>query len=133
MRFWALEALTKAGFDLERLAVALPTVDPSTVPVRVASRSFRLFWAKGISAVAMPWGIYVHPARLGRPAADIGNLMVHELAHIEQWRRLGTFGWVRSYIGDYLRGRRKGLGHHGAYRAIRLEKEARDVVARLGT
>ncbi len=132
MRFWALEALTKADLDLERLTVALPTIDPSTVPVHAASRRFRLFWAKGISAVAMPWGVYVHPDRLKQPAADVGRLMVHELAHIDQWRRLGAIAWFRSYVGDYMRGRRKGLGHHGAYRAVGLEREARDVAARLG-
>ena len=132
MRFWALEALTQADLDLERLAVAFPTVDPSTVPVHAASRWFRLFWGKRISAVAMPWGIHVHPDRLERPAAEVGRLIVHELAHIDQWRRLGATGWARTYVGDYISGRRSGLGHHDAYRAVGLEKEARDVAARLG-
>jgi len=112
--------------------VAFPTIDPATIPVHAAPRWFRLMWSKGISAVAMPWGVYVHPDRLDRPAAETGRLIVHELAHIDQWRRLGAIGWARSYLGDYVRGRRSGLGHHGAYRAIGLEKEARDVAARLG-
>jgi len=132
MRFWAVEALTRANLDLERLSIALPTVDPSKVRVFAASRRFRVFWARGISAVAMPWGVYMHPDRLERPAADIGRLIVHELVHIDQWRRLGALGWARSYIGDYWRGRRRGLGHRGAYRAIGLEEEARGVAARLG-
>jgi len=132
MRFRALEALTRADLDLERLTVALPTVDPAIVSVRSASRPFRLFWPKGISAVAMPWGIYLHPDRLERSAADVGRLMVHELTHIDQWRRFGAIGWGRSYLGDYFRGRRSGLTHHEAYRAIGLEREARDVAARLG-
>ncbi len=80
----------------------------------------------------MPWGIYLHPDRLERSAADVGRLMVHELTHIDQWRRLGAIGWGRSYLGDYFRGRRSGLTHHEAYRAIGLEREARDVTARLG-
>lgn len=132
MRFRALEALARADLDLERLTVALPTVDPSSIPVHAASRWFRLFWPNRISAVAMPWGIYVHPDRLAGPAADVGRLIVHELVHIDQWRRLGATGWARAYFGDYLRGRRSGLGHHDAYRAIGLEKEARDLAARLG-
>ena len=132
MRFRALEALTRADLDLERLTVALPTVDPATIQVHSASRVFRLFWAKGISAVAMPWGIYLHPDRLEGSAADVGRLMVHELTHIDQWRRLGAIGWARAYVGDYLRGRRSGLDHRRAYRAIGLEREARDVAARLG-
>ncbi len=132
MRFRALEALTRADLDLERLTVALPTVDPATIPVLSASRPFRLFWPKGISAIAMPWGIYLHPDRLEGSAADVGRLMVHELTHIDQWRCLGAIGWGRSYLGDYFRGRRSGLTHHEAYRAIGLEREARDVTARLG-
>ncbi len=132
MKFRALEALTRADLDLERLTVALPNVDPATIPVHSASRLFRMFWAKGISAVAMPWGIYLHPDRLERSAADVGRLMVHELTHIDQWRRLGAIGWGRSYLGDYFRGRRSGLTHHEAYRAIGLEREARDVATRLG-
>ncbi len=79
--------------------------------------------------MAMPWGIYVHPDRLQRP--DLGRLIVHELVHIDQWRRLGAVGWARSYMGDYFRGRRAGLKHHDAYRAIALEKEARDVASHL--
>lgn len=132
MKFRALEALTRADLDLERLTVALPNVDPATIPVNSASRLFRMFWAKGISAVAMPWGIYLHPDRLEQSAADVGRLMVHELTHIDQWRRLGAMGWGRSYLGDYLRGRRSGLTHQEAYRAIGLEREARDVATRLG-
>ncbi len=132
MRFRALEALTRADLDLERLTVALPSVDPAMIPVHAASRLFRVFWLRGISAVAMPWGIYVHPDRLARSSSDVARLIVHELAHIDQWRRLGPIGWTRSYVGDYLRGRRSGKGHRGAYRAIGLEEEARDIAARLG-
>lgn len=129
MSFWAQQALNAAGLDRERIAVALPLVHPSAVRVRTAPRWFRAFWARGMTAVAMPWGIYLHPDRLRRP--DIGRLIVHELTHIDQWRRLGPMGWARSYLGDYLRGRRAGLTHHEAYHAIGLEKEARDVAAHI--
>ncbi len=56
---------------------------------------------------------------------------MHELAHIEQWRRLRLIGWARSYLGDYLRGRRGGLDHSASYRQIGLEIEARDIAARV--
>lgn len=131
MRFSAAEALAAAEVDQDRVAAALPRTDPSRVPVWAGARLFRLFWAKGITAVAMPWGIYVHPVRLEEGAASLGPLIVHELAHIEQWRRLGPLGWARAYLGDYWRGRRAGLGHHPAYREIGLEVEARDVSARI--
>ena len=132
MRLWAHEVLARADLDLERLAVALPTVDPATIAIRQASRWFRLFWAKGITAVALPWGTYAHPDRLNAPVAEVGRLVVHELTHIDQWRRLGLIGWSRAYLGDYLRGRRAHLGHWVAYRAICGLREARDVAARLG-
>ncbi len=52
-------------------------------------------------------------------------LLAHELAHVEQYRRLGLGGFLRRYFGEYLAGRRRGLSHHAAYRAISLEREAR--------
>lgn len=131
MRFSIAEAVDAAGIDRGALAQALPRVDASRVPVWAAARWFRFFWAPGITAVAMPWGVYVHPERLEAPMADLGPLMVHELTHIEQWRRLGLIGWLRSYLGDYVRGRRGGLPHHAAYREIGLEVEARATAGRL--
>ncbi|HSM02059.1 MAG TPA: hypothetical protein VK960_06440 [Acidimicrobiia bacterium] len=131
MRFSAAEAVDAAGMDRDLLADVLPRIDPSRVPVWAASRWFRIFWAKGITAVAMPWGIYLHPDRLDSPLDELGPLVVHELAHLDQWRRLGPLGWARAYLGDYLRGRRRGMRHHEAYRSIGLEVEARDVAGRL--
>lgn len=130
MRFSAAEAVTASGIDRAELKAILPRVDPSRVPVWPAAGWFRLLWAPGITAVAMPWGIYVHPDRLDAPLERLGPLMVHELSHIEQWRSLGPIRWLRSYAGDYLRGRRAGLGHRDAYRRIGLEVEARDIADR---
>ena len=100
----------------------------------VASPLFRRFWVKGIAAVALPTGIYVQPAvmdrfRAGAEPERSGRLIVHELMHIEQWRRLGAIRHVTQYLGDYLRGRFRRLGHWEAYRAIRLEVEARQAAA----
>src|SRR3954465_14272753 len=53
------------------------------------------------------------------------GLLAHELVHVEQWRRLGVVRFLRAYVGAYLRGRRGGLGHWDAYRAIPCEAEAR--------
>jgi len=53
------------------------------------------------------------------------SLLGHELVHVEQWRVLGPVGFLRRYLGDYLRGRAGGLGHWAAYAAITLEEEAR--------
>ena len=128
----AADYISAAGIDMDRLAAALPRVDPARVPVRPAPRWFRAIWARGISAVAMPWAVYVHPGHLNRPPGDLGPLIVHELTHIDQWRRLGPVGWARAYLGDYFRGRRRGVGHVEAYRGIGLEVEARETARRLG-
>ena len=132
MRFSAAEAVDAAGIDRTALADTLTLVDPSRVPVWRAPWLMRLLWPKGISAMALPWGIYLAPHVLEQPMAALGRLIVHELTHINQWRRLGPVGWARSYLGDYLKGRRKGMGHHDAYRAVALEAEAREVAGAFG-
>jgi hypothetical protein len=54
------------------------------------------------------------------------SLIGHELVHVEQWRTHGAVRFLRAYLGAYLHGRRAGLGHWAAYRAIPFEVEARD-------
>ena len=53
------------------------------------------------------------------------GLIAHELVHVEQWRELGIGKFLNRYLSDYLHGRRAGLDHWAAYRAISLEAEAR--------
>lgn len=57
------------------------------------------------------------------------RLIVHELMHIEQWQRLGALRHVTQYMGDYVRNRFRGQRHWDAYRAVRLEVEAREAAA----
>lgn len=104
------------------------------VTVREAPAWFRALWAKGIVAVAMPWAVYFTPAMMDRYESGaephrVGRLLVHELAHIEQVRRLGIVRHAFQYIGDYVRGRLRRRGHWESYRGIRLEVEARGVAA----
>ena len=54
-------------------------------------------------------------------------LIAHELVHVRQWRELGAVRFLARYLGAYGRGRWRGLGHRGAYEAIPLEAEAREV------
>lgn len=130
----AADILRAFGIDPDSLAGVMPRVDPAQVKVRVASPMFRRFWAKGIAAVALPNGIFVQPAvmerfRAGAQPGRSGKLIVHELMHIEQWRRYGAVRHLAQYMGDYLRNRWDGFGHWESYRAIRIEQEARDVAA----
>ncbi len=133
----AADLLRAAGIDPDSLAELMPHVDPAAVKVRVARAWFRRIWAKGIVAVALPTGVYVQPNvmerfRSGLEAGRWGPLIVHELMHIEQWRRLGVFRHATQYTSDYIRGRFQGFGHWEAYRAIRLEVEARDAASQIG-
>ncbi len=128
------DLLRASGIDPAGLCELMPRVDPATVKVRVASPLFRRFWAKGIAAVTLPAGVYVQPAimermRAGAEPERSGRLIVHELMHLEQWRRLGAIRHLTQYVGDYLLGRTKRLGHWESYRAIRLEVEAREAAA----
>lgn len=132
----ASDILRSSGIDPGSLATLMPRVDPAKVKVRVASKLFRRFWAKGIVAVALPTGVFVQPAvmdrfRTGAEPERSGRLIVHELMHIEQWRRLGAIRHITQYVGDYLRHRVRGFGHWEAYQAIRLEEEARDVASQV--
>jgi hypothetical protein len=59
-----------------------------------------------------------------RAASDDERLLRHESVHVRQWRRLGLVGFLRRYLGSYLRWRLRGYGHMAAYRRIPLEVEA---------
>ena len=137
------DALLRCGIDIAQVRRRLPAVEPFAVPVRLAPRWFRATWAKGIVAVTTPRAIYVdadvYRRLVGAEAATEGGhptgskrdglLMVHELTHLEQYRRLGAGRHIRRYVGDYLSGRFRGRRHWDAYRDIGLEREARDVAA----
>lgn len=131
----AQQALLAAGIDPDEVRRALPNVDPARTRITPASRAYRRVWAKGIVAVTAPWGISVVPevfASLTDPnkAWRHGTLIVHELAHLDQYRRIGALRHIAGYTGDYLSARWHGRNHWDAYRDIRLEIEARAVAAR---
>ena len=128
MAFLAADPLIAANIDLQRLSTACPGLDPFTVEVRPAPWILRRIVPNNIAAVALPWAIYVEREQLA--SGDIGPLILHELVHVRQWQRLGTWRFLKIYLSDYLRNRRSGMDHDHAYLAIRLEKEARVAVAR---
>jgi hypothetical protein len=67
---------------------------------------------------------------LRRDHRDDRALLAHELVHVRQWRELGIARFLWRYLGAYGQGRRAGLGHDAAYRAIPLEAEARRLAGR---
>jgi hypothetical protein len=128
--------LRESGIDPADVRRELPTVEPYAVRIRVAPRLLRLVWARGIVAMALPWGVFVTPATFakmaeGAAADSMGPLVVHELAHLDQFARLGVIRHVVLYLGDYLRARLTGSRHWDAYRAVRLEVDARRIAGRL--
>ncbi len=135
-RLNAGEVLVAAGVDLDRVREALPAVEPYAVDIRRASAWFRRLWARNIAAVTMPWCVYTTPeafteVRSTEVAPRYGELIVHELAHLQQYRTRGPLRHVIRYVSDYLRGRVQGRSHWEAYRHIRLEAEARHVAGQV--
>ncbi|MBP7929819.1 MAG: DUF4157 domain-containing protein [Acidimicrobiia bacterium] len=74
----------------------------------------------GVDAMTIGSRIFVR-----RGHEDSFGLLAHELVHVEQWREMGAARFLTSYLSDYFRGRRQGLSHDEAYRAIPQEVEAR--------
>jgi hypothetical protein len=60
--------------------------------------------------------------RTGHEQSDY--LIRHEVAHVGQWARLGTTGFIARYLGGYLAGRLRRYGHRSAYLRIPLEIDA---------
>jgi hypothetical protein len=73
----------------------------------------------GADAITLPGLVIVRRRAAGDPV-----LLAHEAVHLRQWRELGVVGFLRRYIGAYLRWRMRGYGHWAAYRRIPLEIEA---------
>ena len=108
-RLRRLTAETRAGFT------HVPAVDVERVRLIVVP-----VLTPGI--VAMTVGRFVF---LRRGHETDAGLLAHELVHVQQWRELGAARFLVRYLGAYVRGRARGLGHWDAYRAIPFEAEAR--------
>lgn len=108
---------------------ALAVVDPAAVPVRKAPRWLRALWRREVAAMALPWAIYLRPVVFRWPAPRLRRLLVHELVHVDQWKRLGAARFLARYLGEYLRGLIGWRSHTRAYRQISLEREAEEIAA----
>jgi hypothetical protein len=85
-------------------------------------------WAVGRpSAVTFGETIYFAPGHYA-PATNEGvALLAQELAHVAQFRALGTWRFAARYLAAYFTGRLSGHGRHAAYWNIPFERAARDV------
>jgi hypothetical protein len=111
--------------------VIAPAVDVERLLVREARPWFERFVLRRVEAIALPYVVYVRRRSYTRPRHQITSLIIHEVVHVSQWREEGYFRFARRYLGDYLRGRLRGMSHGDAYRAIGYEVEARALTARL--
>lgn len=123
--------LAGTGFDLARVSEMIGPARLDDVQVRPAANLLRRLWGDGIQAMTVRRTIYVDPVVLAGPHESTAPLILHELVHVRQWRRLGMARFLIRYVFDYSRGRLAGLGHRAAYLGIGLEVEARDEAARL--
>lgn len=126
----ASHVLDAVDLDRDLVRSVLPRVEPERVDIRVGPAWFRPFWGRRIAAIALPWGIYVRPhvmdrLRAGREPQRNARLIMHELVHVEQWRRLGGLRLIGRYAADYLLGLARHRSHWEAYRGVRTEVEAR--------
>ncbi len=103
-------------------------------PELVAYDHVPMALARDVRIVRVPWlpgG--AHGLTLGRFVLLVedltrdgtSRLLAHELVHVAQYDRFGVRGFLRRYLGDYVRQRTRGLNHHEAYLALELEREAR--------
>jgi hypothetical protein len=126
------EILRARGLDTEELRAVLHPVDVERVQVRPAPGVLLRVWERGTGAITLIRRIYVHPDLLADDHPAMGRLIVHELVHVRQWSDYGPIPFLRRYLGEYLAGRRKGIGHRMAYWSNPLEAEARSIAERFG-
>ena len=129
--FPAIEALEAGDVDLSALALLIPGVDPERLLIREARPWFERLVLRRAAAIALPYVVYVRTSTYVRPRADLTRLVVHELAHVSQWREDGYVRFAARYLGDYLRERLRGRSHIESYLAIRYEAGARAVTDRI--
>lgn len=113
-----------AGLDLRTLRARLAHTDPFTVPVVAAPPWLERLWRPWVKGSAGPRRIYVRPELLDDPSS-IARLVVHELVHVDQWRRRGRVGFLARYAAEYVEGLVRHRSFKAAYRSVAAEEEAR--------
>ncbi len=98
--------------------------------MRIQRRGDHWLWVggpvpPGSDAITIGSLICVRKARAASP-----RLLRHEEEHVRQWRELGAWRFLRTYLGSYLYWRWQGFGHRAAYRLIPLEVEAEEAARR---
>ena len=89
-----------------------------------------------IEGITIGKRIFIFPAQFWRSKSKLlrlsEELVVHEIAHVLQYRREGFVKFLYKYLGDYWRNLRRlkkwdGFSRHLAYLEIPFEAEAREI------
>ena len=82
---------------------------------------FKIWPLSNFDAITLPWAIYFR-----RPESMVAeSTLQHELVHIEQRKRIGSFTFYRRYLGEFLANLiRYRFDAMKAYEEISFEKEA---------
>lgn len=126
----AAQALAAAELLTDEVRAEFAGIHLGLVRLRPAPQWMMKIWGKGIQAVTLTRFIFIDPEVLNGHPRPLGLLVIHELTHVRQWRQGGIAEFSLPYIGEYLSGRRSGLGHRDAYMNISFEREARHMSAR---
>lgn len=84
----------------------------------------RPFVLNGVAGVTLGSHVYLDPEVARLPAERVEAILRHEIAHVNQYRRVGTVLFLARYLFEYARNRVRGLSAWDAYREISFEKEA---------
>lgn len=122
--------LRETGYDTDALRVRVAPVDPDDINVWPAAPLLRRFWRDGIKAMTQGRMIFVDPGMMRGDRDRLARLVVHELIHVRQYVAAGYFGFMRSYLTEYWKGRIGGKTPADAYRDIAFEREARELAER---
>ena len=117
--------LDRAAIDSHAIARLVGLVELGGIDVRPAPAWMRRLWRGPVAAMTLGRRVFLSSDDL--PAEVLRRLLVHELVHVRQWQQAGAIRFLRRYLGDYIRGRLRGLDHASAYFAIRYETEAHRV------
>ncbi|MDH3426221.1 MAG: hypothetical protein OEM22_06070 [Acidimicrobiia bacterium] len=119
----ASDFLSRGGVSLAAIGDALPNVDSDRVLVRPVPWWLRILWRPWVQGMATSSKIYIRAHRLAHPERST-SLVVHELVHIAQWRRLGRLRFGTRYVREAISGLIRFRNSRKAHDNISFEIEA---------
>ncbi len=98
-------------------------------PLFCGVRPFIAYFAlrRRASGITLGSNIYVRHSLFGRQGQLPLYFVTHEVAHVVQFLRDGTYPFLTRYLGEYGWMRLRGIDDRSAYLAISYEREARRV------